>query len=195
MLKKRCRPVLGTDGSIDVIEHQAIKVRTPLARCAILPPLKQSSNACVSCLSSSVIHLTCCTVANCDKSRWLQMRAVARSHKLNSKSIIQQLQETHTKAEESYWATVAETAKLRAAHLRSSDFNTYLEEVNKEGNQFVGKLLQESADCLTQTIDRLQTQQPSSASGMQRTHASLRAPAVCNFLPHPKCCCSPSKVR
>ena len=123
------------------------------------------------------------------------MRAVARSHKLNSKSIIQQLQETHTKAEESYWATVAETAKLRAAHLRSSDFNTYLEEVNKEGNQFVGKLLQESADCLTQTIDRLQTQQPSSASGMQRTHASLRAPAVCNFLPHPKCCCSPSKVR
>jgi hypothetical protein len=39
-------------------------------------------------------------------------------------------------------------------------------QVNKEGNQFVGKLLQESAECLTQTIDRLQSvQKPSRASG------------------------------
>lgn len=86
---------------------------------------------------------------------------------------MQQLQDTHVKAEESYWANVAETAKLRAAHLRSSDFNTYLEEVDKEGNQFVGKLLQESADCLTQTIDRLQAQRPSRASGILRTRVTI----------------------
>ena len=98
---------------------------------------------------------------------------------------MQQLQDTHVKAEESYWANVAETAKLRAAHLRSSDFNTYLEEVDKEGNQFVGKLLQESADCLTQTIDRLQAQQPSRASGILRTRVTLSVPVVFEFLQPP----------
>jgi hypothetical protein len=44
-------------------------------------------------------------------------------------SSVQQFQAIHAQAEESFWANVADTAKLRAARLRSSDFDAYLEEV------------------------------------------------------------------
>lgn len=131
------------------------------------------------------VVLFCSLCLKCVTTGCLQIRAISRSQKLTSSSIVQQLQETHARAEESYWANVAETAKLRASHLRSSDFNAYLEEVNKEGNQFVGKLLQESASCLTQTLDRLQAQKPARASGVARTSIAtcvLRS-ACCTYTP------------
>lgn len=92
-------------------------------------------------------------------------------HKLAKENIKQNLHTAHIAVEERYWANVADTAKRRAAQLRSSDFNAYLDEVlflsqpilavhiillraqfctiggwsvqvSKDGSKFVGKLLE-----------------------------------------------------
>lgn len=64
--------------------------------------------------------------------------------------------EMHLHLEEEHWRRVEANAKARAAHLRASDFSAYLDHVEKQGDQHVDKLLQDSNSCLIQILKRLQ---------------------------------------
>ena len=44
ILKKRCRPVLGTDAGIDVVEHRAFKVCTFIPSCDTQPAHNKASH-------------------------------------------------------------------------------------------------------------------------------------------------------
>eukprot|EP00892_Ulva_mutabilis_P010150 jgi/Ulvmu1/7507/UM037_0051.1 len=63
--------------------------------------------------------------------------------------------EMHAHLEQEYWRRVEENAKARATHLRASDFNAYLDEVEKQGDQHVDKLLEDSNSCLLKILTRL----------------------------------------
>ena len=61
----------------------------------------------------------------------------------------------HAHLEEEHWKRIETNAKARAAHLRASDFNAYLDEVEKQGDEHVDKLLEDSNSCLVKILARL----------------------------------------
>lgn len=68
----------------------------------------------------------------------------------------QNIPKIHLRLEQEHWKQVEADAKARAAHLRASDFNAYLDEVEKQGDEHVDKLLQDSNSCLIKILTRLQ---------------------------------------
>lgn len=96
----------------------------------------------------------CCSEATC-VNHAVQI-CMARGTRTAVRSMcVKHIGEAHARLEEEYWKRVEANTKARAAHLRASDFNAYLDEVEKQGDEHVDKLLQDSNSCLLKILTRL----------------------------------------